>query len=115
MHFFIIRSRENNEFIGYVRFDKGPICLKNNSEYFITIHLKDKFRGKGLGREIIKETSYKVCNDYKISKVCAYVKEGNKGSLNSFLNGNYKIKNKEKVKGFSCFKLEYEIDINNEK
>lgn len=95
-------ARFNGEFCGYIRFDKAE-----NNEFVVTIHLVEKFRGKGFGSLIIREATAQIITQK--NPVClAFVKKENEGSLQSFLKAGYKLidENLEK-NGFKCYLLEY--------
>ena len=98
--FYVVRD-EKDIFMGYVRFDE-----EDDNSCFITIHLKEEFRGKGIGTELIKKTTEKVLSKSHYSKVYSYIKKDNIASLKAFLKSNYvEISDKEIINGFSCFKL----------
>ncbi len=95
-------ARFNGEFCGYIRFDKDE-----NNKFVTTIHLVDKFRGKGLGNLIIKEATAQI-NLQEKSIFLAFIKKENEGSLKSFLKAEYKIIDENCQKnGFKCYLLEY--------
>ncbi|MFH1644460.1 MAG: GNAT family N-acetyltransferase [bacterium] len=103
--FYVVRN-EDNVFMGYVRFDK-----ENEDSCFITIHLKKEFRGKGIGTELIKQTTEKVLSESKYDKVYSYIKKNNLASLKAFIKSNFiQISDKEVINGFECYKLVKEKD-----
>jgi len=83
-YFYIIRN--DNDFIGSVRFD-----LEKENQFIIGIAIVEKYRGLGLAGKIISDTSLKFLNSRKSAKIIAHIKETNQGSLKAFLKANYKI------------------------
>lgn len=104
--FYIIRNNYN-ELMGYSRFDKNL----GQNHFVISVGLNSKYRGKGLGRKIIKQTSCMVETE-KHSEIIAYVKENNYISLESFRKSGYDIITKETINGTPCYKLKFSCSIN---
>ena len=100
--FYIIRDKVG-ELIGYSRFDKELQA----DVLVLTIHLSSKYRGKGIGARIIKETSSMVLNAKECREVVAYVKEGNHISLRSFLKAGYKVSGNGNINNNPCYKLTF--------
>ncbi len=101
-YFYIIRNNNNN-FIGYVRFDKNTDI---KDEMIISIHLNQKYRGKGFGSKLIKISSEKILKNHSIKKIIAFVKDTNNTSLKSFEKSGYKVISKDNINNNFWYKLE---------
>jgi len=80
--FYIVQSQQN-DFIGYVRFEK------TDQDYVITIHLAELFRGKGLGTSIINQATALFLAQHPYATVVAFIKHTNVASIKSFLKAGY--------------------------
>lgn len=98
---FYMVEDNNNEIIGFVRFDKTPECL-------ISINLSPNARGKGLGSRIIESASLKFLQDNQESKIFAIIKHSNIASLKSFIKAGYKEIDKIIINDNICYKMVYE-------
>jgi len=105
--FYVLKSL-NEDFMGYIRFDRDN--LDSNLAYIVTIHLKEEFRGKGIGTKILSDASSMLSNKYKKVLIYAYIKKKNIASIKSFLKAGYKIVCEIFVNGSDCFKLQYNLD-----
>ena len=88
-------AEDNNNFIGYCRLDK------EKDYWVITIHISDKYRGKGYGSKIIKE----ICAKNPDKKLKALVKKENSASYNMFLNCGFKNNGCETIVGVELWSL----------
>lgn len=77
--FYIVQNIENI-FMGYIRLDK------ESNKWIVTIHLKEEFRYKGFGVQILK----KICILNADKCIIAFVKEKNRPSYNSFIKAGFK-------------------------
>lgn len=77
----------DNEFLGYCRLDK------KDEEWVISIAIKEDFRNKGYGKQIIK----KVCKLNNEKDITAYVKKSNQSSLQMFLACNFQKINEKTI------------------
>lgn len=98
--FYIIEDN-NNQFMGFVRFDKTQECL-------ISINLLPNIRGKGIGSEIIESASLKFIHENKEPKIFAIIKHSNIASLKSFIKAGYKEIDKITINDNICYKMKYE-------
>lgn len=92
--FYVIEDN-NGEFIAQVRFDK------RFGENIISISIKQNFRGKGYGKEIIKECSIKS----NLSPIYALVNSNNIISKNAFIKAGYKEQEIIEINNEQYFKL----------
>ena len=76
---FYIVETPDGDLIAQVRFNK------ENNENIISVSITKDFRGKGLGAEVISESSQKT----KLSPIFAYVKENNIASKRAFIKAGY--------------------------
>jgi len=100
--FYIIKTRVQ-DFIGYVRFDPEDDAY----EYRISIHLTDRYRGKGFGKKIIEQATQQVLNNGLAKTVIAYIKEENVPSLKSFEKAGYIHAGKTIKHDISCWVMKY--------
>jgi len=81
--FFYLFLNEENDPAGQVRIDKS------GDEVIIGISIDEKFRGKGLGIEMLERS----CNDYLEKfpgkEIVAYIKEENTASINQFTKAGF--------------------------
>ncbi len=99
--FYVIRDKHSN-LIGYSRFDK----IEDQNYFIISVGLEKRFRGIGIGRKIIRQTSCMVEKE-KHLEIFAYIKKENCISLESFQRSGYEIITLEDINGVSCYKLRY--------
>lgn len=85
---------ENKEFIAQVRVEKN----------IMSISLSEKFRGKGLGSEIIKAASQKS----KQTPIMAYVKIDNISSEKAFLKAGYVVTGMKTINSENYRELKHE-------
>lgn len=88
-------------FAGYVRFET------NEDEAIITIHLCEEFRGKSFGVKIIKKGIDMIPKILTISKIKAYIKPDNIGSIISFRDAGFEYSGKISWKNQPCILMEY--------
>lgn len=97
--FFYLFMNQKNFPIGQVRIDKS------NTETIIGISIDKKFRGKGLGIEMLN----KSCNDYFIKfpkeEIIAYIKEENTASINQFTKAGFVKKENVLVSGCNSYRF----------
>lgn len=99
-----IASSGNGNLIGQVRFD----LIKENSVE-IDISLDSRFRGGGLGAELIKVSVKQLFIKEGIKNFLAKVKSSNIASSKSFLNAGF-LKQTESLNagnGFECYIFNY--------
>jgi len=82
--FIYIAYNSEGEPVGQVRFDISK------HEAVISASLDKKFRGMGLGREIIKRASEKIFTETEVNLINAYVKHLNDSSLMAFKSAGYR-------------------------
>ena len=70
--------------LGQIRYD-----IKQENAV-ISISIDSKFRGKGYGVVLIRETSKRVFNRSNVRRVHAYVKQDNNASTNVFTKAGFK-------------------------
>lgn len=99
---FYIVNNSKNDFMGYVRLDK------NESNWVLTIHFKNEYRGKGFGKKTLRT----VCNLNKDKYIIALVKEKNLPSLISFEKANFKKVDLIFINDERYHKLKYECNSN---
>jgi len=87
--FIIFVLQFNNKVIGYCRFDK-----KEKNIYKISIAILKKYRNKGFGEYLLKNSIKKIKNKNK-NKLVAIVKKNNLRSLVIFLKNNFRVLNKK--------------------
>lgn len=100
--FYVIKDKDG-ELIGSSRFDKDL----RTDVYIISIQLSHRYRGKGMGRQLIKRTSCMVLREKGCTAVVAYVKESNVISMKSFLKAGYEMIGNEKIDNSACYKLRF--------
>jgi len=98
--FYIINDSLNN-FMGYVRLDR-------EDDWVLTIHLKNEYRGKGLGQRILQ----KICTLNADKCIIALVKENNLASLNSFKKAEFRETDFVFIRNERYHKLKYECNCN---
>lgn len=97
--FIIMKSGKR---IGQVRFDT------NKLESEINIAIEDKYRGKGYGSEAIrKAVRLFFLNNEEVTKIVAYIKQGNIASVRSFEKAGFDIEGLTRHKGHECFRLSF--------
>lgn len=82
--FYVVRNNDN--LVAQIRFDKSE------QETKISISISPSFRGRGIGVNLLKESSQKVIKEEKIKKIVAYVKNENVASKNIFEKAGYILK-----------------------
>ncbi len=75
--------------------------------YIVTIHVKEEFRGKGIGTKLLIDVSCILSKKFKNILIYAYIKKENIASKKSFLKAGYEIFCEMFIKGNDCFKLKY--------
>jgi RimJ/RimL family protein N-acetyltransferase len=103
--FLIVREIENN-FVGYVRFEKESGSL--DKVFVVSVHLTKDFRGRGLGAKIIFEATKLILQQHRGAKVYALVKKDNIASYKSFLKAGYLLEKECVEKKFDCLILKCE-------
>lgn len=73
----------NNEKCGYVR------CNSNIGSAEISIALDKEYRGRGLGKYILRESCFKIFYNYGIKSIIASIKPENYASISSFQNAYF--------------------------
>lgn len=99
--FYIIRNIDN-EFISQVRLDR-----EHENNWVISISIVDKFRGKGLGSIILKETIEKFMGNSHAENIYAFIKKNNTSSVNSFQIAGFLIIGEETLNNINSLKLKY--------
>jgi UDP-2,4-diacetamido-2,4,6-trideoxy-beta-L-altropyranose hydrolase len=98
----LIANDEDDNPIGQVRFDLAQ------NEADISISLDQRFRGMGLGVEIIRHSCQMVMELHKLEKINAFVKTGNEASKRAFESAGFFFKSREDKFGQEC--LHYVIE-----
>jgi UDP-2,4-diacetamido-2,4,6-trideoxy-beta-L-altropyranose hydrolase len=93
----LIASNDDSDPIGQVRFD-----LSGN-EADISISLDQRFRGMGLGTEMIRYSCRMVMELYKVHKINAFVKTINDASKKAFESAGFVFASRENKFGQECF------------
>lgn len=88
-----------NARIGYVRF--SPINHADH-EVILTIALSEAFRGKGLGKKVLRMACH-AAFDAGIKKIWAYVKKENKTSEKLFSACGFMLEPLQEYKGFDVY------------
>lgn len=99
--FFIVENTRN-EFIAQIRFQEDT-----NNEYFISISIKDSYRGKGFGVKFLKTASELFLKQNSYSKIKALIKKDNESSLKSFINSDYCVVDNKIINNTEVYELEY--------
>jgi len=94
---FYIAETKQNDFIGQVRFDK------KDGEFITSISIAEYYRGKNLGRKILKAAISK-CG---LENASAFIKKSNPYSLKAFLNAGYEVIGEDE----EYFKLEFKNKV----
>lgn len=89
----------DNEPVGQVRFEI------ENSNSIIGVSIDEKFRGKGLGVEMLKMSSNEYFKLYD-KPIYAYIRLDNQSSKNIFLKAQFTYLVKDEVNGIACEKFE---------
>ena len=100
-HVLFLIIEYKNQKIGQTRFDRNPD--DNSAE--INISITESFRSKGLGSKILTMTSKKALEFFQIEIIKAYVKIGNKISINAFKKAGFKSKDFSSMKNQDCIEL----------
>lgn len=100
--FYVIRNKKW-ELIGSSRFDKDSRA----DLFVISVQLFNRYRGKGIGRQLIKRTSSMVLKEKECTEVLAYVKQDNLISMRSFLRAGYEMIGEEKIDNNAFYKLRF--------
>ena len=94
---FFMAENKKREAVGQVRFD-----LKN-SRAVISVSVDPRFRGYGLGKKIIQESSSQVFREREdIDSIHAYVREENVASLHVFKRSGFIQKERVAIKGYKA-------------
>ncbi len=99
--FFIIEETNSENFIGYVRYEN------KNDEWTTSIAIHEKYRGKGIGSEILKNTIKIILKKIENPLIVAWVNENNIGSMKNFYNANFKKILEKEFENQKYFKLIY--------
>ena len=99
--FLIVKNRVG-EPIGQVRFEE------KNAQAIVSVSIIDRFRGFGLGSNIIEAACGKFFRHSNNKLVNAYVKQENKTSIMAFRNAGFKIVGETEVAGNRSFHLQAE-------
>ncbi|RLB37248.1 MAG: N-acetyltransferase [Deltaproteobacteria bacterium] len=83
----------NERPVGQVRFDI------NGKEAIISVSVDRKFRGKGLGTEMIRLATQQFFNNSDVDVIHAYIKSDNKASVKAFKKAGFEFIGKTDVKG----------------
>lgn len=100
MYVFIL----NGEFIGQVRIDKS------NTETVIGISVDEKFRGKSLATEMLRQSTNNYLLAHKKEWISAYIKTENIASVNAFKKagfGNEEVVIEQNHKSYKLYKKLY--------
>jgi len=101
-YFYVVR--QNNEFIGSIRYDR-----KEDDIFIVGVQIVEKYRGKGLATKIIALSAEQLFSIVgKDIKIIAYIKRENKSSAKAFASANYKLVNEIQFKGFATYIFEYQ-------
>ena len=91
----IAESKNDNVFIGQVRYDK---ISKDIAE--VSIYLNPYFFSRGFGTKLLKHTSNSAFNLLNVSELTAYIKKTNTVSIKTFEKVGYKCIKLIKIKGY---------------
>jgi RimJ/RimL family protein N-acetyltransferase len=86
---FYIFSNNENEQVGFVRFDLNDI---NKGTSIISIVIDAEHRGKGLASKMVKLASEDFQMKNSFLQIVAYVFNSNKASLRGFINAGFNVK-----------------------
>lgn len=89
---------------GVVRYDLDD----GTAEAEISIALQPEFRGKHIGRGVIRFTSLSILERTGVETVVAHVRPGNQPSLKAFRSAGYVEKGKETLRGEGMVRLEFD-------
>ncbi|ABS60796.1 MULTISPECIES: GNAT family N-acetyltransferase [Fervidobacterium] len=73
----VFKINDRNEEIGFVEFDVRVV----NKNAYMTYFLKKQYRGKGLGREMVKKAIDFAFNELNLNRITAEVYEYNTASI----------------------------------
>lgn len=90
--FFLAFDKEDN-FIGQVKFEL------ENENAIIGISLTKDFRGSGLSKKILIDTTKRIFSSYNIKNIIAYIRPENTASIRSFESAEFKFSGREIING----------------
>jgi len=95
--FFLIFDKNDN-FIGQVKFE-----LKNETAV-VSISLTADFRGIGLSKKILIDTTARIFSSYNIKNIIAYIRPENTASIRGFKSAGFEFEGREIINGESFLK-----------
>ena len=101
----LVFSNEEDENVGQVRIES------KENEAIIGISIDSKFRGMGLAKEMLIESSAFYLKSYPQNKIFAFVKKDNFASYKSFLSAGYKLFEECEVETIPSYKLTIELNF----
>lgn len=101
VHLLIIEGQESGRWhpVGQVRFD---------ADGEISIALAPKFRGRGLGKSLLRTGIEYVIDKLKTKRITAHIKRENLASIKIFERAGFRFHRRTQYKGQKCLEYTYE-------